>query len=184
MQKVKTAMESSKNHAMVGKVQVDEFVIGGKEDVKQGRSCDSKKSKVAIAVELTDKGGVKRAYTRVIGNYSSDEIQPLFDEHISKEAEITTDKWTAYKKIGKVYDITQIKSNSTTFKPLNTVVHQIKSWLRTIQSHVSKKHLQKYLNEYCYRLNRSLFKETIFHNLVCKMMSRPQITWSEIVLTK
>lgn len=31
MQKVKTAMESSKTQPMVGDVQVDEFVIGGKE---------------------------------------------------------------------------------------------------------------------------------------------------------
>ena len=41
MQKVKLAMKSSENHPMKGNVQVDEFVVGGKETGKQGRSFDS-----------------------------------------------------------------------------------------------------------------------------------------------
>jgi hypothetical protein len=38
IQKVKIGMESSKTQPMVGEVQVDKFVIGGKETGKQGRS--------------------------------------------------------------------------------------------------------------------------------------------------
>ena len=44
MQKVKIAMESSQTQPMTGDVQVDEFVIGGKETGKQGRSYDSNPS--------------------------------------------------------------------------------------------------------------------------------------------
>jgi transposase-like protein len=184
MQKVKTAMKSSGQHPMEGDVQVDEFVIGGREDGKQGRSYDSKKSKVVLAVELTPKNLVKRAYAKVIEDYCAASILPLFEEHISKEAKVTTDKWAAYTKIGKVYNITQIKSNSITFRPINTIVHQIKSWIRTIQSHVDKGHLQKYLDEYCYRLNRSIHKQTIFHNLFCRMVKHKPVGWNEVVLTK
>ena len=54
MQKVRLAMQSSKLHPMTGNVQADEFVTGGKETGKQGRSYDSKKAKVACAVELTE----------------------------------------------------------------------------------------------------------------------------------
>ena len=54
MQKVREAMKSSESQKMDGKVQVDEFTIGGKEEGKQGRSYDTKKKKVLCAMELTD----------------------------------------------------------------------------------------------------------------------------------
>jgi hypothetical protein len=61
MQKVRKSMESSKQFPMDGIVNIDEFVVGGKEDGKQGRSYDTKKVKAVIAVELTEKRKIKRA---------------------------------------------------------------------------------------------------------------------------
>jgi orotate phosphoribosyltransferase-like protein len=65
MQKVKIAMESSKTQPMTGTVHVDEFTIGGKETGKQGRSYDSKKSKVVCAIELTEKGKLKEVILKL-----------------------------------------------------------------------------------------------------------------------
>lgn len=185
MQKVKLAMKSSENHPMKGNVQVDEFVVGGKETGKQGRSFDSKKSKVACAIELTEDGKIKRGYANVINDYSAKSIKPLFDTHIDKEAKIRTDKWTAYKIIAKDYNIVQEKSiPGKNFKEMHTVIQQIKSALRTIQTHVKKEHLQKYLDEYFYRLNRSIFKETIFDNLFRRLVNHKHYGWNQIVVTK
>ena len=103
--KVRIAMESSRNHPLVGDVQVDEFVFGGKENLKQGRSTDSKKKKLVGAVELTKKGTVKRVYFNKIEDYSSVSLRVIFDEHISKEAKIQTDKWSGYIPISKDYNI-------------------------------------------------------------------------------
>ena len=52
MHKVRIAMKSSGNEPMTGIVHVDEFVVGGKENMKQGRSNNVKKKKVVVAVEL------------------------------------------------------------------------------------------------------------------------------------
>lgn len=185
-QKVKTAMKSSKQHPMKGEVQVDEFVVGGKETGKQGRSYDTKKAKVVCAVELTDKGKIKRGYAKVIEDYSAKSIKPIFDDHISKEAKVKTDKWTAYAKIAKEYtNITQEKSEPlSNFKQIHTIIQQVKSGLRTIQTHVSKFHLQKYLDEYFYRLNRSIHKETIFDNLIKRMVKHEWLGWHQIVVIK
>jgi hypothetical protein len=49
--KVREAMKSSGNNPMDGIVHVDEFVVGGKEEGKVGRSYDSKKKKVVTAVQ-------------------------------------------------------------------------------------------------------------------------------------
>lgn len=102
MQKVKLAMKSSANHPIKGNGQVDEFVVGGKETGKQGRSFDSKKSKVACAIELTEDGKIKRGYANVINDYSAKSIKPLFDIHIDKEAKIKTDIGQLIKSSQKI----------------------------------------------------------------------------------
>lgn len=51
MHKVREAMKSSETMPMDGNVHVDEFVIGGKEKGKVGRSYDSNKKKIVCAVE-------------------------------------------------------------------------------------------------------------------------------------
>jgi len=60
MMKIREAMSSSGNNPMDGIVHVDEFVVGGKEDGKTGRSYDTKKKKAVTAVQLTEDGKVKR----------------------------------------------------------------------------------------------------------------------------
>jgi len=69
MQKVRSAMKSSGNHPITGTVIVDEFVFGGREDLKQGRSTNSKKKKVVAAVEKDDEGGIKRVYFKIIPDF-------------------------------------------------------------------------------------------------------------------
>jgi len=60
MHKVREAMKSSGNNPMEGNVEVDEFVLGGKENGMIGRSYHTKKKKAVCAVEFTDQGKVKR----------------------------------------------------------------------------------------------------------------------------
>lgn len=43
MHKVREAMKSSKRYPMNGRVEADEFTVGGKEEGKVGRSYDVKK---------------------------------------------------------------------------------------------------------------------------------------------
>ena len=54
MHKVREAMKSSEDHPIDGDVDIDEFVLGGKEKGKVGRSYDSKKKKTVCAVQLID----------------------------------------------------------------------------------------------------------------------------------
>jgi transposase-like protein len=167
---------------MDGTVHVDEFVIGGKEEGKVGRSYDSNKKKMVCAVELTEDGKVKRMYSMNIDNYSSKELMKVFDKHISIGANVVTDKWKGYRPIMKQYDITQIESNSgLNFKALHTMIHQVKSWIRTTYSWVSEHNVNRYMDEFCYRINRSLMKENIFNNLIHRMVKADKMYQAELV---
>jgi len=98
---------------------------------------------------------------------------------------VKTDKWTAYTKLSKKYTIQQEKSiPGQNFNQIHTIIHQIKTGIRTIQTHVHKEHLQKYLDEYFFRLNRSIYKDTIFQKVLTRMLAHKPVTWREIVLTK
>ena len=182
MQKVREAMKSSEDYPMTGVVNVDEYVIGGYEEGKPGRSYDSNKKKAVCAVELTDDGKVKRFYTFQIPDYSAKSLRKMFEKHIDITAKVTTDKWKGYNPIAKEYDLTQILSEKgSNFKALHVMIHQVKSWIRTTYSWVSEKNINRYFDEFCYRINRSQSKETIFNNLIKRMVKADNISHKEIV---
>ena len=141
-----------------------------------------KRQKAVIAVELTDKNKVKRVYIKSIDDYSAKSLTPIFEEHISTSAKIFTDKWRGYSPLKSKYNIEQRESkNGKNFKEMHVVIHQIKSWIRTVPTHVSKKHIQSYFDEFSFRINRSIFKETIFHKTIERMIITLPINQKQIV---
>lgn len=184
MHKIREAMKSSENHPIEGHVDVDEFVLGGKEKGKVGRSYDSKKKKTVCAVQLTDFGKVKRMYAMRINDFSAKSLSKIFDKHIDPKAKIRTDEWKGYRPLFKDYNISQIPSNNGgNFKALHTMIHQIKSWIRTTYSWVSDFNVDRYYNEFCYRINRSQNKATIFNNLLNRMIRADKIYQHQIICT-
>ncbi len=182
MLKVREAMASSGNNPMDGDVHVDEFVLGGRDQGKTGRSYEGKKKKAVTAVQLTKDGKVKRMYAMKIDDFSAQSLQYIFINHISREAKVTTDKWRGYRPIAKAYDITQIESNKgMNFKALHTMIHQVKSWIRTTYSWVSDQNLNRYFNEFCFRINRSQSKATIFNNVITKMVKGDVIFQAQLI---
>jgi len=184
MHKVRTAMRSSESRPMDGEVHVDEFVVGGRDAGKPGRSYDGRKKKAVCAVQLTGEGKVRRMYARRIDDFSSRSLWGIFEKHISMEADVVTDEWKGYGPIARKggYAIRQVPSNGgLNFMALHTMVHQVKSWIRTVFSWVSAKHIDRYFSEFCYRINRSQMKETIFHNLIKRMVNGGKLYRKHIV---
>ena len=184
MHKVRIAMASSENFPMDGLVHVDEFVVGGQEQNKLGRSHDSKKKKAVTVVQLTEEGKMKRMYIQSIKDFSVRSLQYIFLKHIDKKANVVTDKWRGYKPLAKAWNITQKDSDKgKNFIALHTMIHQVKSWIRTIYSWVSHFHIQRYYDEFCYRINRSQSKNTRFNNLINRMVKAEKIDLKKLVCT-
>lgn len=163
------AMKSSKNHPMDGQVEVDESVFGGQEEGVRGRQNKNKKL-VVIGIEKKRRG-VSRLYARVIDKANSKNLGGFMRDHIDTKANITTDKWSGYIPLKSDFEnLTQIYSGDKggNFPELHRVIMNLKGWLRGVHHHVWD--LQEYLNEYCYRFNRSFMKENIFQNLMQRMV--------------
>ncbi|MHB1106834.1 MAG: IS1595 family transposase, partial [Lutibacter sp.] len=59
----------------------------------------------------------------------------------------------------------------------------VKSWLRSTYSWVHKSHIQKYLDEYSYRINRSIYKDNIFDLLINRMMNTLSVRYQDIKIS-
>lgn len=179
-QKVMQAMQTSGNFKISGKAEVDETVIGGREEGVVGRK-NNKKKLVVIAVERKGKG-ISRMYGRVINKSSAKELGKFMTDHIEKGAEIKTDLWTGYKPLAaKFKNLKQVHSGvkGSNFPDLHRVIMGFKSWLRGIHHHVY--YLQSYINEYSYRFNRSNMREGIFENLLNRMVAAKPCPYKIII---
>lgn len=174
-QRVQDNPLSAERNRLKGVVYVDEYVIGGAENTR-GRVRDTKKKKVVIAVECTPTGGIKRVYNQVIQDYSTASIRPIFDTYISKTAKVLTDEFNSYKPLMRRktspdgWNIVQSKEiRFQNNSPGNRMIQQLKSWVRGVHHHCSKKHCQGYLDEFSFKKNRSNMKNEVF-NLVLNRM--------------
>jgi len=175
--KIQQAMSSSKQNPLTGEVHVDEFLIGQYESGKQGRSNDSKKRLVIIALEIINQTSVGRAYAHVINHASGDDFRPFFETYISKDARVITDEWTGYKPLKKEYPLLEQRpsNNGANFKQLHIHIMNIQGWLRGIHHHCTKERLQGYLDEYHYRYNRRAFMNSIFDLTIKRMVKQDPI---------
>ncbi len=174
--KIQQSMKSSLQNPLEGLVHVDEFEIGGREENAQGRKLHSNKKKAVIAIEIIahkkKKQQIGRAYIKVIENYSSKELEQIFDTHISPKARIETDGWTGYKPLKSQYTIKQkLSKGGKNFPAIHTIIMNFKSWLRGIHHSTSGQHIQKYFDEYCFRFNRRNHIETLPEILLKRVQS-------------
>ena len=150
-------------------IEVDDTYIGGKEKNKhsykktgrtQGRSAKTK----AIVFGLVDRSGTTKTF--VVKNLQGKTVNVIVRENISQKARLITDEYKGYQfqKIGynqervnhaeKKYVMDDAHTNT-----IESVWALLKRSVFGIYHHVSKKHLQKYLDEVASRFNTRSIKE-------------------------
>ena len=173
--KVQQAMMSSLKYPLKGTIHVDEFMIGGPEEQKRGRSKGSKKL-IVVALEVLA-SGVGRAYAEVIENASSKELGKFMKKYVSTDSIIISDEWRGYTPLKNDFKkLEQVESSDgKNFKDIHIHIMNIKGWLRGIHHHCSKERMQGYLNEYHFRYNRRQTMGVIFDLLIKRMMKNEPV---------
>jgi len=179
--KLQESMKSSESFPLEDEVHVDEFEIGTPKKGEQGRSKSEKKIRVIIALEYRE-GKPGRGYAKMIKDYSSKSLKPIFDVHISKEAKIVTDGWRGYTPLKKSYPHFEQKlsNKGENFKMLHIQIRNFKNWLRGMHSYCHESLMNQYIQEYFFRFNRLNFRATILENALKRMVSHPPITYKSI----
>jgi transposase-like protein len=165
-----------------GIVELDEGFIGGRRrgPLSRGRRQPGK-TLVAIAAEQTPGGGLGRAHLRVIENASAKSLSAAARATIAGGSLVQTDAWNGYAGLAPAgYDhrprILASGRDIDAWLPWSHIVlSNFKRWILDIFHGVSPAHLQAYLDEYCYRLNRRKERQDLFRRILdrCLLYSEP-----------
>jgi len=167
LQRIRACFGIENNNELEGIVECDETFIGGKNNNRhkdkkvphsQGRSF---KDKVPV-MGMLQRGGKMNAY--VVNDTKRKSIQPYIYKYVKSTTQtIISDEWWAYKGLSKHYDhriIDHSKKEYVSLQDNNIHTNNIEgSWnilkrsVSGMYNHVSKKHLQKYVDEFVYRFN-------------------------------
>jgi len=186
LQKIRHAMgEQDSEHLMSGIVELDEAFFGApSEGGKRGRGTD--KTPVLVSVSLNDEGKPQLAFMEVVDTVDGKAVEDFAYNNVAKGSEIRTDGLRVYNVLASE----NIVHTKQKYDPKNQPEHL--HWLHIIISNarafisgtyhgLHKKHLQRYLNEFCYRFNRRWTNGGIFSRLLRACVSARKITYHELV---
>jgi transposase-like protein len=160
LQKLRSCTIRQNREKLSGKVEADEFYLGGEHGGgKRGRGAEHKCA-VAIAVERREHK-LGRIRLQLIDDCSSGQLVPFVCGNVSKGSAVTTDGWKSYNELGTEGYIHRkiVKAKAAEKESILSGAHLVISLIKrlmigTFQGRFEKKYLQRYLDEYVFRFNR------------------------------
>ena len=171
LHKIRQYMEMENSHTLSGEVEIDEAFVGGKnknrhKDKKvekcQGRSY---KDKVPVFGAI-ERGG--KIFVRVVPNTQAKTLVPIVKKNVEVGSSVYTDGWS-YKGLEKKYTQMSVDHGKHFYGMLlvtedgevievttNRIENAWSVFKRTMKGtyiHVSKKYLQRYVDEFVFRFN-------------------------------
>lgn len=183
LQKLRSAMgEIDNENTLSGIVEVDDAYIGGKKKGgKRGRG--TKKTKIIAAVSKTDTGKPQKLKIKIVSNLKSKTIKKFASDYIDESSQIQTDSFHSYRKLSVekfAHEYKIFNPDSDWLKWLHIIISNAKSFVGGTFHGLREKHLQRYLDEFCYRFNRRKIGSFIFDCLAFDVMHVKPLSYAEI----
>lgn len=189
LHKIRKAMEArDSEYQLAGLIQVDDaFFNGGihKGGDKRGRGTN--KVPVIVMAAVKD-DAITFAKMEVVDDVDSENIKSVLVEHVAPDQIIRSDGFPAYnivKEANFSHDkqIIYSKNGAPMFdvlKWVNILVSNAKAFILGTYHGVQKKHLQRYLDEFCYRFNRRFWPGQGFDRLLLACSRSGTVTYAEL----
>jgi transposase-like protein len=155
-----------------GLLLMDDAYWGGKKrDGKRGRGASGKMPFVA-ALSLSDKGHPLYLKLSHLSGFTLEEISSWATKYIRPGSSVISDGLNCFPGVTQaqcehdpVITTKGTKYDGKVFEWLNTVMGNVKSAIHGTHHALSKKHLPRYLAEFCYRFNRRFQMATMIDRL-------------------
>jgi len=176
LQRIRACFDINNDEQLDNTVEIDETYVGGKNKNRhankkvphsQGRST---KDKTAV-VGMVERGGKVKAC--IVGNVQSKTLSAEIIKNVKETADLCTDEWVGYKGVSRIYSHSVIKHNEGEYVRgrvhTNTIEgfwSLMKRGIIGIYHFTSKKHLQKYVDEFVFRYNSRELSESVRFNVL------------------
>jgi len=200
--KVRKAMaDRDTQYQLAGLIEMDEAFFGPSSSGKRGRGAE-KKELVIVAVSIWKDKAEKEwpgfAHAFVVEKANAETIEKVLKRLDAETKEIKplidairSDGWRSYqtvtKKLGIVHNRAVLLDPKDSMKLLpwtHKLIANAKAVFSGPHRGVSKKHLQSYLSEVCYRFNRRFWGKQVFHRLLYACATTSTITMDELMSKK
>lgn len=185
LQRLRTIASNGFNGMFEGTSQIDETYIGGKEENKRKEKKGKSTKAVVLGIKNEETGKVKTFHTETNRYYD-------LGENIMESIKIGSSITTDYKTLGMYYNHNAVNHSKgeyvkysrqavrITTNGVEGVFSLLKRSIYGIHHWVSKKHLQKYLNEFNFKYNsRGYESQTRFETFLEKVQGR--VKYKELI---
>lgn len=184
--KIRHAMgKREESYTLSGIVEIDDAFFGAStEGGKRGRGTD--KTAVMVSVSLSDSGKPQYAKMKVVEAVDSKTAINFAEKAITKGSEIHTDGLSVYTALANSgYSLVQ-KNYDPKNQPkhlhwTHIIISNAKAFISGTFHGLDAIHLQRYLDEFCYRLNRRYQSLNIVSHLINACVNVDKITYHELI---
>jgi len=184
LQKVRRAMaEQDRRYKLKGIVELDDAYWGDKDKGKK-RGRGTTKSKVLVAVSTdTPKEHAGFVKMEVVNKLNQDTISKFVKENIEPGSKIQTDDLNIYNALadlGVEHEQYPLVSGEKPLPWVHIIISNAKTFCLGTYHRFGRKHLQAYLDEFCYRFNRRFWEDQLFDRLLTACTNCESTTYAEL----
>jgi len=184
MHKIRTAMAYRDTlYRLDGTVEMDEAYFESPDPGRRGRS--TRRVKALVAVGLTEDNKPRFANIQTIKRLDARCVKAFATSRIVPGSTIRTDGLHVYRclaKSGFSHEITVAsgKPKGDLLHWVHIIISNAKAFITGTFHGLDDKHIQRYLDEFCYRFNRRHREAELFDRLLLACASAPPLTYDEL----
>lgn len=182
--KIRAAMRKrDARYLLCGLVELDDSYFGTKRSGKRGRGAEGRRP-VLVGADIGGKGPAHAAM-RVLPDVSASSIEEEAVRCIREGSQVLTDGFASYPAALSSYEhqgitLGSLKEAGSRLPWVHVLLANVKGMLRGVHHGVSRKHLQPYLSEFCWRFSRRFFEAELFDRLLRACICARPPTYREL----
>jgi transposase-like protein len=182
LQRLRQMFEEKAPELLDGVVEVDETYVGGKHKGKRGRGSENK----TPVFGMVQRNG--NVIAKTVADTKRKTLVPIIEQYIRKGCKVMSDEWWAYRNLKTDYIHKYVKHKTKQYAVGDVHTNTIEGFwsyfkrgTRGVYQYVSRKHMQRYVDEFTFRYNnRKNSIECIFIDTLKNIERR--ISYKELIV--